>query len=218
MFCVYDANTLLESEYEIKQEKKKPKPLLPRLKIHNIESENFESKEILVEKILQKNNKIRILKENGNHISVTYYDEIRKYAVLKVTPQIREAVMENSKIFVNMESHYVSDYFHVTQCFACQGFGHVCNSENCPRKGEAPLCMYCSGDHRSSHCHHKKNMAKQKCVNCNKSSNKDIKLNAKSHTSNSLKCPMLAQEIDRIKKITFTDSKNILSPPSVDAV
>ena len=53
------AKTHLETDFEANQENKKRKPLLPRLKIHNVSTENFESKEKFAEKILLKNTNIK---------------------------------------------------------------------------------------------------------------------------------------------------------------
>ena len=212
-----NAKTLLEKDFEVNHENKKAKPLLPRLKIHNVGSENFESKEKFAEKILQKNTKIKNLCEQENSIAVTYYDANRKYAVLKVTPQVKKVLMKDPRIFVGMESFHVSEHYHVTQCFNCQGFGHVSGSEHCPRKDLTPLCLYCGGDHRSSVCTNKKTPSNQKCVNCSKSRIFNIKSGHKTHTANSYKCPLLSQEIENIKKITQNDSKNILTMESQNA-
>ena len=156
------AKTLLERDFDVNQESKKVKPLLPRLKIHNVSSENFDTKEKFTEKILHKNTKIKNLCDQGNPIAVTYYDTKRKYAVLKVTPQVKNVIMKDPKIFVGMESLHVSEHYHITQCYNCQGFGHVSGSEHCPRKDSTPLCLYCGGEHRSSECNNKKTPSNQK--------------------------------------------------------
>ena len=197
-----NAKTLLDKDFNVNQESKKANPLLPRLKIHNVSSENFETKDKFTEKILNKNTKIKNLCEQGNPIAVTYYDTNRKYAVLKVTPQVKNVIMKDPKIFVGMVSLHVSEHYHITQCYNCQGFGHVSGSEHCPRKDSTPLCLYCGGEHRSSECNNKKNPANQKCVNCSKSQNSKIKSGHKNHTANSYKCPLFSQEIENIKKIT----------------
>ena len=68
-------------------------------------------------------------KEDINDISVTYCDLTKKFAVLKVTPKIRECIKKDWRIFIGMQAFRVTDHHHVTQCFACQGFGHVYGSE-----------------------------------------------------------------------------------------
>ena len=185
------------------------------MKIHNVSHENFESKEKFAEKILQKNSKINNLCMQGDSISVTYYDANKKYAVLKVTPQVKKVMIKDPRIFVGMESLHVSEHFHVTQCFNCQGFGHVSGSERCPRKELSPICMYCGGEHRSSGCSSKKTPSNQKCINCSKSPNSGIKTGHMTHTANSYKCPLYSQEVEKIKKITCNDSKNMLEMQSL---
>ena len=105
-----NAKDLLKTEFDVTDESKKAKPLLPRLKIHDIEHEKFVSKEALLEKILRKNSR---LKTDANAVELTYYDAARKYAVLKVSPKIEEEMMKDPRIFIDMESHHVSKYYHV---------------------------------------------------------------------------------------------------------
>ena len=131
--------------------------------------------------------------------------------MLKVTPNIREAIMKKEKIYLDLESHHVSDSFHVQQCYQCQSFGHKANSEHCPNKNSDPTCFYCSCAHKSSACRNKDDKSKHKCVNCNKSNNQTIKEGVSKHNASSRNCPFYQKEIELIKKRTCYDSKNLQS-------
>jgi hypothetical protein len=53
---------------------------------------------------------------------------------------------------------YYSPSFRITQCFKCQGYGHI--ATNC-RKGDT--CGHCAQSHRSQDCEQKE---QHKCANC----------------------------------------------------
>ena len=205
-----EAKNALQDDFNVKTQEKKVNKIMPRLKIHNLNVSDCESKEQLLEMILTKNSAIRdgINGASTEKISVTYLDKTRKYAVLKVIPKLREIIMKTSKIFVGLESLYVSDYYHVVRCFQCQEFGHICDSEKCKRKETTPVCLYCAGNHRSSECNKKNSKENHRCSNCTNSSTFNIRSKAKSHTASSKDCPIYQREFERMKQATDYDTKN----------
>ena len=141
---------------------------------------------------------------------VLFIDKENKSALLKVTPCIREVIMKNQRIYLDLESHYVSDSFHVQQCYHCQSFGHKANSDNCASKTSEPTCFYCGCAHKSSACRNKHDKSKQKCANCSKSNVQTIKSAASNHNASSKNCPIYQKEIELIKSKTCYESKNYL--------
>ena len=204
------AKTALEDEFTVQHQERKINTLMPRLKIHNFTVKDYSSKELLLDMILDKNTYIKdnIVGETSENIAVTYMDTTKNYAVLKITPRLHDVIMRTSRIFVGLESAYVTDYFHVTQCYHCQGFGHIHGSERCKQKDNPPICMYCAGSHRSSECRRKNCIDTHRCTNCAKSTISLIKSKAKGHTANSRECPLYVKELARMKSITNYEIKN----------
>ena len=204
------AQKALENEYNVSKSTRKANIVLPKLKIHNLRSEHVKSVDDLKISIVTKNERIsKLLNDNERSmLSVLFFDKKYGFAVIKVSPDIRDIIMETSRLFINMESHYVTDSLFVEQCYACQGYGHKQNSDHCPNRNETSTCMYCTGNHRSSECNQKHNKKKQKCANCNKSTTHDIKNRANTHTANVKTCPVYLKEIEKLKQRTCYDSKN----------
>ena len=113
------------------------------------------------------------------------------------------------KVFIGMNSHKVTDHFHVIQCFKCQGFGHKAGSTFCPLvTSENSVCLYCAGGHISKTSPYKNNADEYKFSNCLKSRIKDYHKHAKGHTSSDMQCPLKTKEIKRIMALTNVDPKN----------
>ena len=87
--------------------------ILPKIKINNLNPDNYQSNDQLKSEILAKNMSINSLLENDNNskMDVIFIDKSSKSALLKVTPNIRETVMKNQIIYLDLESHHVSDSF-----------------------------------------------------------------------------------------------------------
>ena len=108
------------------------------------------------------------------------------YAIVKVTPDIRNLILTTGKIFIEMSSHRVSDHFHVEQYYKCQGYGHRSASKLCPLyNSNESICLFCAGKHKSKLCPIKKDTNQYNCCNCQNSRSKKIKKLAKGHTSTS---------------------------------
>ena len=205
-----EANNVLSTELSVTKSSKSPPILLPKVCINNMDTQEITSLEVLKDKILQKNLLIsqKLKDDTSSKLDVLFIDKKRNKAILKVTHDIHEIIMRTQRIFINLESHYVSDSYHVEQCYHCQGFGHRSTSDRCPKKNLESVCLFCVGSHKSLNCNHKNNKTKQKCSNCNKSNINDIKSSAKTHNAISKNCPMYKKEVDLIKTKTSYDPKN----------
>ena len=72
---------------------------------------------------------------------------------------IREVVSITSVCYCVVSWEKFRSYNKVTQCYNCQGYGHV--SMNCFRKSK---CMRCAGEQKSKSC--TANKENIKCINC----------------------------------------------------
>ena len=153
----------------------------------------------LREAILEKNQDLAIqVNDHSLILDVVFINETAKYAILKVSPEIRQTIISNGrKIHTDMRSHYIKDQIHLTQCFACQEHGHKKDSPHCRLNGMSTVvCLYCSDNHASKNCPDsiKKDTTKHKCSNCLRSSNSTIRSNASGHTTTSQNCPSVIRE------------------------
>lgn len=67
--------------------------------------------------------------------------------VLECTPEVRDWLTSEGRIYIDWSSCRVKDYLSVTRCYNCQGYGHP--SRFC--KGKR-TCGHCSGDHDRKDC------------------------------------------------------------------
>ena len=117
-------------------------------------------------------------------------------------------LLKTGCLFIDMESHFVNDHFHIVQCFKCQGIGHKSGSKYCLLYDKASsICLYCSGDQKSISCKWMTDESKHQCANCKNNRFTEI-LQQAGHTSNSKHCPLVQKEFNRIKNTTLTVSKN----------
>ena len=196
----------LKDDFIVIESDKKLKTLLPKMKIFDLDYFKKDEIEKLKSTIPKKNPKIKALVDGGATLDVIFIREpsdsdFYSYAVIRVDPRIREEIIKNQRlIFIGTSSHYVRDHTHVTQCFTCQDYGHKCGSSHCSLNDKGKhTCLYCAGDHKSSHCSVKRDA---NCMKTNKYRN------AANHTSTSRECPIQEMEINRIIRRTNCDSKN----------
>ena len=130
------------------------KKLLPKIKIHNLDSLKFDHNEDMKKAILEKNIELRTCLKNSEKslfellFIAKNQNGTPNYAIVKVTPDIRNLILTTGKIFIEMSSHRVSDHFHVEQCYKCQGYGHRSASKLCPLyNSDESICLYCAGKH-----------------------------------------------------------------------
>ena len=140
---------------------------------------------------------------DGKILEVIIIDEKYNTAVLKVSPEIRQEIIKQGKVFIDMEAHHIKDDWHLMQCFACQEFGHKQDSDLCKNKLSGnSCCLYCAEQHRSKDCGVKHNKARHKCANCLKSKNSHIRNGAYGHTAMSRDCPVYIKELNALKSRT----------------
>ena len=162
------AEDVLRNEFNLTESQYKPKVILPKLKFVNLNTILTKATDELKESVIEKNCEVstQLQANTDSELSVMFLDEIRKIAVIKATPDIREIIMRTEISFTSLESRFVYDHFHATQCFACQGYGHKQGSEHCTMNDNESICLYCAGNHHSKKCRYKQDQSKYKCANC----------------------------------------------------
>ena len=193
-----------------------PRKLLPKVTVHGInevlfdlcEDDKDKMKSTLKKDILQRNDYVRQVLESDSeailevvmlqkvmpsHSSVSYM------AAMKMSSSVRKAIFDNGdKLYISLKRCKVVDRFHIIQCYHCQETGHL--SKDCPH--EKATCYYCAGDHRSKECEHKNSEDKKCCSNCLKSSNPEVKRNARTHCAASHECPVMQSHLHNMKNKT----------------
>ena len=206
------AKLALDSDFKVVTSSKPKRSVMPKLKIYNVE---IDDKEYLKTCILEKNPEITDRMNNERRDSsfeIILIDSIRKYAIAKVTPDIRSAILNKGRVYVGMKGLSVKDHFHPLQCYACQKFGHKQGSDECEKASGSSTCLYCAKDHKSKDCADKRNHDLHKCSNCVTSENERYKNNA-GHTATSLKCPLVMKETNALIRRTAgleADESNLI--------
>ena len=138
------------------------------------------------------------LVDTGLSFDVMFIDVKWKYAIIKVSQEIRNVINKTNRICIDMESVRTRDHFQPTQCYACQKHGHKQGSPECSLNNtDISICLYCGENHQSKTCPVKKDIEKHRCVNCMHSSVSDHKQNC-NHTSTSLSCPYVIKETNSL--------------------
>ena len=179
-----------------------PKKMLPKMTVTGIPS-SFPDSEI-IEGILNKNKDISALVEKGLSLELLFTkakseNDHYKVAVLKMAPEIRALVGRSGYIYIGLSRCKAYDRFWVTQCYHCQGYGHL--SSECPKKHEDPCCAFCGASHRSKSCSNKDH---PKCINCSRNPTRSC-----DHYAFSPDCPLMVQQRNKvIENTNFMSSKN----------
>lgn len=202
------AHEALKTKYKVTSKTQDSKRLDPKLTISDLH-DGISSAEELDKLIIEKNDFIRELKDEGETLKVVFLDRGGKFAVLKVSPKMREAIRdEDDKIFLDLQQHHVRDRIHVIQCYHCQGYGHTSKSLYCNQKDSTATCFYCAGTHRSDGCKSKKVI---KCANCAKSTSRAERTKCTTHKASDNLCPFYVRE--KLKLMSRTpgceESKNV---------
>ncbi len=209
---------------------KKADKLLPKITIHNVCNDILEGidttsstteqcrdleKQIIIEKVLDKNTHIKALVDIDHTFEVVYLNKGKVgnkdlTIAFKVSPAIRATILEKQRghIYLGGRSYEVSDRFHLKQCYHCQLLGHV--SAECPDKANRPTCFYCMGRHTSRDCNYKYDYSKHCCAKCRSSKHKGDVDNSRTHNSASSECPVLIRERQRLANMTDFTSKNVM--------
>ena len=177
----------------------------PRIAISDL-GQDLLTKELLLSEITGgKNVQIKKLVDQGGKVRVVHMNPSGRFAVLQVSPEIRNAITQNGdKVFLKLRQHSVRDRYHVVQCFHCQEFGHVAGSIRCSKKDGSPVCAFCAGDHETRSCEHKKRneTGKLNCANCQRSHNREDRRHARSHLASSTLCPYYINERTKLMEKT----------------
>ena len=195
---------------------------LPKVTVSNIPSQIFETidrsglpaedfrlqtKKALLDIIPLKNPGLKHLLDNEHFFEIVYINVGLRYTItagIKVSPQIRNLLTGDGKVFILNSACPVKDRFIIKQCYNCQKLHHI--SQNCPEKATL-VCMYCSGKHRTSDCHYKEVPSRHRCRNCSLSKDPRISSHCNTHHSSSEQCPIMQQALNRYKQNILT-SKN----------
>ena len=189
---------------------------LPKITVANIPNDIFsdisqnlpredyrtQCKAILKSHIIMKNIEIKNFIDDSHVFDVVFINVGDKYttAGIRISPQIHSFLMGhgNQKLFIRNSSCLVSDRFLIKQCFKCQKIGHL--SKDCHET--TPVCMYCSGSHRTSSCELKSDNRSHRCRNCSVSKNPSIVSKCNTHHSGSKNCPIIMRSIERLQTNT----------------
>ena len=194
-----------------------PKKALPKITVSNIplqlleginsslpiEDFRSQAKNALFDVIPLKNPGLKLLIDDGHVFEIVYVNKGHNYitAGIKVSPQIRNMLTTDGKVFILNSACPVKDRFIIRQCFNCQKLHHM--SKQCPDQNIV-VCMYCSGRHKTSDCHFKYETKKYRCRNCSLSKDPKISSNCHTHHSSSEDCPIIQQALARYKENTLT--------------
>ena len=194
-----------------------PKKALPKITVSNIplqlldginsslpiEEFRSQAKNALLDVIPLKNPGLKHLIDDGHVFEIVYVNKGHNYitAGIKVSPQIRNLLTTDGKVFILNSACPVKDRFIIRQCFNCQKLHHM--SKQCPDQNIV-VCMYCSGRHRTSDCNFKYETKRYRCRNCSLSKDPKISSSCHTHHSSSEDCPIIQQALARYKENTLT--------------
>lgn len=113
--------------------------------------------------------------------------------VIEVTPEMRVALLEEGRVYLDFAACRVVDFLAVARCFKCLAYGH--SEKNCKKDG-GNVCSHCDkGGHLRKDCH--RIDEKPACINC---------LAAKKpsdHRVGTIDCPMYTRLVEQ--RISLTD-------------
>mgnify|MGYP000008525565 CR=1 FL=1 len=175
-------------------------------------------KNIIIEKIKEKNPSIADLVALEHTLSVVFVGRVKRFEKdtltigLKVSPLIRSTLFlkQCGVIYLDYSRYHVSDRYYIKQCYHCQLLGHT--SDNCPdsKASKPSVCMYCSENHRSKMCLNKHQTQLHNCARCKSSALTSDSSGYKTHHAGSTSCPMIVRETVRLANMTDLTSKNAM--------
>ncbi|KAH1015643.1 hypothetical protein HUJ04_006993 [Dendroctonus ponderosae] len=89
---------------------------------------------------------------------------------LEVNAHTRNILLQKKTIHLDWHSCKVEDKIYITQCYNCQGYGHIA-----PKCTNKIACGYCSAEHDTRSCPNKEHSEKHKCILCVKARIEDTK-------------------------------------------
>lgn len=197
------AKKALQEEYKVTSTSEEKKKLKPKLSISDIDRD-INSKELLMTEILDKDARLKALKDGGETLEVSYFHKEQRYAVIQVSPKIREIIRANGdRMGIGLMYYNVRDRIHVIQCYHCQQYGHMAGSPYCKQKGQDATCFYCAGSHASKDCRKKLSQDRHvKCSNCAQSKNRSESAACTTHKASDTLCPFYIRERVRVMSRT----------------
>ena len=207
------AQEALKLKYKVTSKTTEHKKLDPKLTISDLDPD-ITTADILEEKLFEKNDFIRDLKEAGETCKIVFFDDKERFAVLQVSSKMRASIRQNNdKVCVDLVQYSVRDRIHVVQCFHCQQYGHMSGSIYCRQKDSDPTCFYCAGSHASKDCNRRKDKkaGSIKCANCDKSKNRGERSKCTTHKASDTLCPFFIRAKERImdRTVGCEEAKNI---------
>lgn len=172
-----------------------PSKRSPRMIISNIPKE-MEEKELLAA-IRQQNLKDFSKTKFAEEFTLSFRTGNRKRDVVnwvvEVSPEVRDILLKENRVFIGWQACYVRDFVSVTRCYKCQSFGHV--SKHC--KAQEDTCGHCGQNgHSFNTCPN--NSKDPTCINC-KRANKPH-----AHSSRANDCPAYRNAMEsNIVKIDY---------------
>ena len=210
-----EAASSLKESCEIEVQDKNYKTILPKMTIHGISKDYFDNLDIseIKKSILEKNINIQKLVEDEKKVLEVIFMNNEKdsnycYAVIKVDEHVKNIIAsQGMKLYIGLSSCRVSERYHITQCYACQQFGHRKGSDKCRLLNtDKTICLYCSGEHASKKCQNKGKPNFFKCNNCANSIDKIISSKCNGHTTTNPSCPVLQQTLKTVMNRTVGTS------------
>ena len=175
--------------------------ILPKITIPKIHISTC--KEEIVDCIRTRNPNIGFLMDNGSILELIFTTDPKDNfysAILKCSPQIRDAITaNNNKIFINTTRHHIFDRFFIRRCELCNVIGH--NKHNCKKKLS---CRYCGNEHKHTECSVKDNIELHSCHRCKISKRPELISKFKSHDAYSLSCPLYQEAVLKLKANTLS--------------
>ena len=182
------------------------RPLLqPKMTVTHIPA-HVEVENDLRQQLINNNKWLEGPLENGGELEVLFHYKPKDLfsAVLKMTPDVRNAIQDNGSLVIGNRACPVKDRFHVQRCSKCYAFGH--RSANCQVTHQ--ICGYCSDEHQTKSCPNKNNSSKLRCSVCSSAGSSD-KTNY--HSTFDKDCPRYLLELKRLIRITNYGER----PPSL---
>lgn len=180
-----------------------PRKRNPRLILFNIDQEVADDD--VVSTIVRQNSNVKLSlqdKDVNEHIKLIFTKTTRnndKFAVLEVSPVIRNALISNGKLYIGYNRCTIRDHLYAIKCYNCLAFGHT--AKDCK---EEITCSKCGDHHDAKTCQN----TSVKGANCMRTNDILKKRNAKllntNHSVNDIGCPNYNRIINIIKsKINY---------------
>ena len=160
-----------------------PKKILPKAMIYDVDKTlpDEEIKDLIYQQNLAEHG---VKKEEMAGLKILYRvgrrDAETVNLVVELVPKIREILLAAERVYIDYDSCRIVDFYHISRCYRCQGYGHV--QKHCKKAGDC-VCSHCGrAGHEFMDCPRKGE--KPSCVNC---------LAAKKpseHKVGTLECPM----------------------------